>query len=111
MRRLRRSSRWRSTKKVKTTARKRGGEGFDDAAELIETSGGAADFADLERVFGSSADGLLRGFAGRLECGGGGGVDDAEFVADVLEFVLRRGRWRSCWGVKGLAAFAVMLSR
>ena len=36
----------------------RGGEGLDDAAELIEASGGAADFADLDGVLGGGADGV-----------------------------------------------------
>ena len=65
-----------------------GGEGFKDAAELIETAGGATDFADLQRVFGRGADGLLSGFAGRLESGGGSRVDDAEFIAEFLECAL-----------------------
>jgi len=65
------------------------GERFEDAAELIETAGGAANFADLEGMFRRSADGLLRGFAGGLKGSGGGGVYDAELVADLFEFALQ----------------------
>jgi hypothetical protein len=34
----------------------RSGEGLEDAAELIEPAGGAADFADLQRVFGGGSE-------------------------------------------------------
>jgi len=65
------------------------GERLDDAAELVETAGRAADFADLERMLGSRSDGFLCGLAGRLKSGGGGGVDNAEFVGDLFEFLLK----------------------
>ena len=40
-------------------------------------------------MFWCGADGLLRGLGGGLESSGGGGVDDAEFVGDLFEFVLK----------------------
>ena len=66
-----------------------GGEGFDDAAELIETPGRATNFANLKWALGGGADGFLLQLFRGLEGGGGGGVDDAEFVAEFLEFTLR----------------------
>lgn len=64
------------------------GKRFDNAAQLIETAGGAADFANLEGMLWTGADGFLSGLVWRLEGGGGGVVDDAELVADLLEFAL-----------------------
>ena len=64
----------------------RSGERLDDAAQLIEAPGGAADFADLDGVVGGGADGICVALAGGRE--GTGGVGDAEFFADVLDFVL-----------------------
>jgi hypothetical protein len=62
------------------------GEGFDDAAELIEASGGAADFANLNGVFGGGAEGFGVGLTGGRD--DAGGVGDAEFFTDVLDFAL-----------------------
>jgi len=39
-------------------------------------------------VFRRRADGLLLNFFRALESGGGGGVDDAEFVRELFQFVL-----------------------
>jgi hypothetical protein len=76
------------------------GEGFDDAAELVETTGGAADFADLERMFRRRADGLLFCLVWRLESSSGGGIDDAEFITDFFEFVLEAADSRIAGAVK-----------
>lgn len=82
--------------------KERRGEGFDDAAELVETACGAADFADLEGVFRAGADGLLGGLAGGLESRGSGGVHDAEFVADLFEFALEMSEGGVAGAVEGV---------
>ncbi len=78
----------------------RGGEGLDDTAELIEASGGAAYFADLDGAVGAGADGLGFGLGGGRD--GSGGVGDAEFVADSLDFVLRATVGGVAGAVEGL---------
>jgi hypothetical protein len=70
----------------KDNGQQRGGEGFDDAAELIEASGGAADFTDLDGVVGGGADGTRIALAGGRQ--GASGVGDAELLADVLDLPL-----------------------
>jgi len=79
-----------------------GGEGRDDSAELVETACGAADFADLKGMFRGGAYGLFLNFFWRLEGGGCGGVDDAEFVADLFEFGLNAADGGVAGAVEGV---------
>ena len=78
----------------------RGGEGFDDAAELIEASGGAADFADLEGCSGV----VPMGFCVAL----GRGAEVRRWswrcrvVADLLDFSLRAAVGGVAGAVQGL---------
>ena len=77
----------------------RSSEGLDDAAELIEASGGAADFADLDGMIGASADGFA---VGQAVGGKGGGIGDAKFVADVFNLAFGAAVGGVAGAVEGL---------
>jgi len=67
---------------------KGGGEGFDNAPELVETTGGTPDFTDLEGMLRRGANWLFLNFFRRLKGGRGGGIDDAELVREFFQFIL-----------------------
>ena len=83
----------------------RGGEGLEDAAELIEAAGGATDFADLEGVFGRGADGLLIGLAGGWRAAVAVELTMPSSSLSFLDFSLGAADRRSCWGGGELRAF------
>src|SRR6185437_691630 len=63
-----------------------GGSRLDDTAKLIEAPGRTVDFAYLNGMVGSRAEGAVVATIGRVNFGSG--VGDAEFVADIFELSL-----------------------